>query len=134
MTLKTMLERKSSLKKILPIENAKATLSILTREEINIINTTKGMDSKDYEAIAQTKLFITNPSAKKFDRYIPKNPRHYQTLQTHWLENECWLLGQRLHHKPSPHELFEDFKTNKNGLRFKIFYCLRYPDKVKRIE
>jgi hypothetical protein len=109
----------------------------LTEEELRTIDSTLGLvPEKDYFHLAVVKRVVrNNPKlARDFDSYKSKDTHHYLELQANWLKCEQNLLAWELHREPTTPEFTKDFRDNQNGLRFKIFYCLKYPDKVEKIK
>jgi hypothetical protein len=72
---------------------------------------------------------------RSFDIYTPKNMKHYSSLQVNWLKTEEHLIKNRQDHvgEVSELELIEDICKHHNGERYKVFYVLKYPDRVQRI-
>jgi uncharacterized protein (UPF0147 family) len=66
--------------------------------------------------------------------YVPKNIREYNALQTEWLAEEQWLVGTKTGHAPSADEQLEDMKCEKLAKRFRVYYVLTHPNRVKRRE
>ena len=102
--------------------------SILSPEELSIIR-----EPEEFYAMAKVKFILkTSPELViGFESCKPRNFNHYMSVQKSWIETEAWLVGTEKHHQPTSLELINDFRENQNGLRFKIFYCLRFPDKVE---
>ena len=101
---------------------------VLTPDELCVIS-----DLSDALIVARIKR-MTNRQLGRFDNLIPvdhRQQRHYQSLQLQWLRDEEYLLGTRLGRSPTQKELFIDFMNNHNGLRFRAFFTLKYPDKMK---
>jgi hypothetical protein len=75
-----------------------------------------------------------------FDVYKPIYLEHYNRKQRDWIDREMYLIANRPGHKTDfshdelQRELIEDMEENHNPLRFKVFYALKYPGFVKRIE
>ena len=57
--------------------------------------------------------------------------RLFSALQCRWLHEEEYLLRTRLGRAPTHGELFADFMRNHNGLRFRAYFALKYPGRVK---
>ncbi len=71
----------------------------------------------------------------RFDEFIPADRtqlKAYEQAQLRWIKDEEYLLGIRLGHSPTPRELFNDFTTNRNGLRFRAYYVLKHPGVMRR--
>lgn len=71
--------------------------------------------------------------------WIDKNYRavdfeHYLSVQRSWLIDEEYLVGTRLGYKPSQREIIGDFVNFNNGLRFKLFYFFKYPERMNKIK
>lgn len=76
---------------------------------------------------------MSNRLLEDFDYVLPlaTECRLYQNLQLQWLRTEEYLVGTRLGRKPTHRELFIDFMQNYNGLRFRAYFALKFPEKVK---
>lgn len=70
---------------------------------------------------------------RSFDCYKPIDLKHYVTRQKDWLSQEKYLIGKRLGHnrKVTDEDLLKDFEHYHNGERFRVFYVLTHPDKVR---
>lgn len=64
--------------------------------------------------------------------YVALDLRHYITLQLTWMEEEKYFLGMELHHDPSEEEMITAWIKHHNSERFRAFYVLKYPEKVKK--
>jgi hypothetical protein len=115
---------------------ARFILATLTRSELDAIDTTEGMGDEDYffVALANTIANKKPKLAARFDKCERKDLHHYAEAQLAWLKTEQYLIGTKLKHPPSPHELAQDFFANGNGPRHRIWYCLKFPDKVEIIK
>lgn len=101
---------------------------VLSPDELCVIS-----DLSDALIVARIKR-MSNQRLERFDTLIPidnRQQRHYQSLQLQWLRDEEYLLGTRLGRSPTQKELFIDFMNNHNGLRFRAFFTLKFPDKMK---
>ena len=70
---------------------------------------------------------------RRFERLGPATPedrRLYSQMQLRWLRDEEYLLGCRLGRKPEHRDLFVDFMTNHNGLRFRAYFAMKFPKRV----
>jgi hypothetical protein len=78
---------------------------------------------------------MSNRLLEQFDDVLPlaTECRLYQDLQLHWLRTEEYLLGTRLGRKPTHREFFIDFMQNHNGLRFRAYFVLKFPEKVMHL-
>ena len=102
---------------------------VLTPGEIRVI-----CDLRDTLIIARIKR-MSHRRLAKFDQLIPidrEQRRYYASLQARWLQDEQYLLGTRLGRSPTHQELFIDFMNNHNGLRFRAFFALKYPERMHR--
>ena len=59
--------------------------------------------------------------------------RLFYALQLGWLRDEEYLLSTQLGRLPTHRELFADFMRNHNGLRFRAYFALKYPQRVRPI-
>lgn len=101
---------------------------VLTRDEISVIG-----DLNDAVIIARIKRMPRRRLAR-FDQLVPIDDatlRLFQTLQLNWLRDEEYLLGTRLGRSPTVHELFTDFVSNENGQRFRAYFSLKYPGRMR---
>ena len=76
----------------------------------------------------------TQGGLARYDGFIPSdaaNQRFYCAIQRQWLRDEEYLLGTRLGRSPTAKELFIDFMNNHNGLRFRAFFAMKFPSRVK---
>ena len=75
---------------------------------------------------------MSNRLLEQFNRVLPLacERQLYHDLQLHWLRTEEYLLGTRLGRKPTPREFFIDFMQNHNGLRFRAYFAMKFPEKV----
>ena len=92
----------------------------ISREDIIILEWMKGM---------------TYEEMKMFNNYFPLDEKDYRDLQRDWINEEKHLIKNRPGHceEVSSLELCEDIKKYNNGLRFRAFYCLKFPEKVVRL-
>ncbi len=70
-----------------------------------------------------------------FDQYVPINAaeqKAYELAQVRWLKDAEYLLGCRLGRSPTHKELFGDFMRNRTGQRFRAYYVLKYPQRIRR--
>lgn len=111
----------------------------LSKEERDIIDKTPGLHSFDYIVLAKVnKILSEDGLAEQFDRCRAINYQHYMAQQWSWTAVEQWLVGERVdgslskekQQKQKTELLIEDFQKNKNGIRFKVFYCLKYPGRM----
>jgi len=90
-------------------------------------------DPADYLIIARIKR-MPDERLAKFDKLVPVDSiarKEYHQIQLQWLCTEEYLLGTRLGRKPTHNELFVDFMNNHNGMRFRAYYALKFPQKMK---
>ncbi|HEX8913481.1 MAG TPA: hypothetical protein VF796_14065 [Humisphaera sp.] len=113
-----------------PPRRAAYVTRVLTPDERAVI-----ADPADALILARIKRM---PSARlrRFDRLVPSDPEHHQlfrVLQMNWLRDEEYLLTTRLGRRPTPKELFVDFMHHKNGLRFRAYFALKYPRRMRPV-
>jgi hypothetical protein len=91
------------------------------------------MGPYDYYAVARANQILAEAPelVADFDRLKPRDFSQYMRLQASWLMNDIYLLGIRLRRKPEQKEISEDLEGRKELLRYKIFYALRYPDRME---
>ena len=62
--------------------------------------------------------------------YSPVDQEHYNQLQSSWISDEMNLARIDLGHEPSHAEFKRHWELFRNGLRFRLFYFLKYTDKM----
>jgi|SRR3989344_2726817 len=62
--------------------------------------------------------------------YLHENFNHYMERQRPWIEDERYYLGVNLRHPPDEHEKERSFFEHRNGVRFRLFYALRWKNHV----
>ena len=77
---------------------------------------------------------MNSQELKSFDSYHPIDLTHYNKIQLEWVASEKYLIAHRPGHtgEVTPLELIQDMQINKNGERFRAFYVIKYPDRVKK--
>ncbi len=101
---------------------------VLTADELAVVS-----DVCDALVIARIKRMCERRLGR-FDDLVPADEtqvRFYHSLQLRWLHVEEYLLSTRLGRKPTHGELFADFMNNDNGRRFRAYFALKYPDRVR---
>ena len=101
---------------------------VLTPAELRVLS-----DADDALIVARIKRMPGRRLAR-YDRLVPAGPqeqRHYHTLQLQWLRDEEYLLGTRLGRRPTQRELISDFLSHRNGPRFRAYFALKYPRKMR---
>ena len=88
---------------------------ISDKSDIPILNDIKNMSKEEMES---------------YSKYRIVDFKHYMKIQKVWLETEKWLLGIKVNHAPSESEFVEDPYLVSNATRYRVFYVLKYPDKV----
>jgi len=68
---------------------------------------------------------------KEYTKYTPIDIKHYAEIQKHWIEVEIYYLAQKLGREPSDEELIGDFEETHNPERYRAFYVLKFPEKIK---
>jgi hypothetical protein len=99
---------------------------ILSYDELHILP-----DLHDALIIARLQR-MTPDQLRRFDNYIPLQQKAYELTQLRWIQDEEYLLGLRLGRPPTHRELSLDFANRQTGLRFRGYYTLKYPDRMKR--
>lgn len=103
---------------------------VMTRGELAVI-----ADLGDALILARIKR-MSDARLRRFDRLIPADPEHHQLfriLQMNWLRDEEYLLGCRLGRRPTQKELMIDFMAHKNGIRFRAYFALKYPRRMRPV-
>jgi len=104
----------------------------LTAEELAILG-----DSSDILYLEMIKGMSLD-EMKEYDQYVPRDMGHFTQMQNEWLGTEMHLIVHRPNSGPSLTQdelrllLVDDFNACHNGERFKVFYCLKFPNRVKR--
>jgi hypothetical protein len=102
---------------------------VLTAGEIGVL-----CDIGDALIIARIKR-MPNGRLCRYDACVPVDlsaQRKFCDAQLEWIRGEHYLLGTRLGRSPTHAELFADFVHNRNGLRFRAYYCMKHPSQMKR--
>ena len=102
--------------------------AVLTTEELAVIS-----DLGDALIFARIKR-MSEERLKRFDDLVPADEtqvKFFQSMQLRWLRDEEYLLGTRLGRRPTQRELFVDFMNHRNGRRFRAYFALKYPDRMK---
>lgn len=63
--------------------------------------------------------------------FVPRDLKEFNRMQTSWIEVERYFLGIKVNHNPCNDELVEDFRRTHNPERFRLYFVLTRPDKVK---
>lgn len=104
----------------------------LTEEELEVVSS----DAGDLILLEVIKGMCIE-EMRSFDVYSPIDFKHYTKVQISWLRSEKHLLLNRPCNcqKEVPEELLiEDFDKCHNGERCKVFYVLKYPSMVHRLD
>ena len=126
-------ERVSRLRAHFPETIVRYIASLLGEEHLQAIDNTRGLRELDYLLIAETEEIMQDPrQVKKFQDYRKLDEYHYTTTEQPWVEHEENALAVTLHRRPTGHEMLEDFEAHHNGERYRIWYGLRFPDKIER--
>ena len=102
--------------------------AVLSADELAVIS-----DLRDALIIARIKRMPCR-RLRRFDDFVPAaeaDVRLYQSLQLRWLRDQEYLLGTRLGRRPTPRELFIDFMNSHNGQRFRAYFSMKYPQRMK---
>ena len=86
--------------------------------DVHLLEIVYGMGEDILEAIDQT--------------YEPKNLREYNALQSEWFAEEKWLVGTKSGHEPSSDEQLQDMERERLTRRFRVYFVLSRPERVKR--
>ena len=101
---------------------------VLTPAELHVLG-----DAGDALIVARIKRMPVRRLAR-YDRLVPAGPqeqRQFHSLQLQWLRDEEYLLGTRLGRRPTQRELISDFLSHRNGPRFRAYFALKYPRKMR---
>jgi hypothetical protein len=101
---------------------------VLTSDELSVIP-----DLNDALIIARIKRMPLR-RLQRFDTLVPATEEHkrlYCNMQVQWLRDEEYLLGTRLGRRPTHTDLFADFMSNHHGLRFRAYFTLKHPHKMR---
>jgi hypothetical protein len=112
-----------------PLRRVQYIVRVLTPQELSVVR-----DAADAFIIARIKR-MTDRRLRRFDDLVPADPKEhrvYHTLQIQWLRDQEYLLGTRLGRRPTQRELVADFITHRNGARFRAYFALKFPGKVRR--
>lgn len=101
---------------------------VLLPGELRVID-----DLHDALIIAKIKC-MPEAELRRFDNLVPldnQQCRFYHDIQVKWLRVEAYLLGTVLGRSPRHDELFFDFMNNKNGQRFRAYFAIKYPERMR---
>jgi hypothetical protein len=107
---------------------ARYVAAVLTKDELAVIS-----NLHDALIFARIKR-MSDRQLRRFDRLVPADDaqvRFYQSLQLRWLRDQEYLLGTRLGRVPTAREMFVEFMTQHNGQRFRAYFALKYPDRMR---
>jgi hypothetical protein len=120
----------AALRKLFSPARAGYIASVLSADQIRVI---QDLDLGD--ALILARIEAMKPGRLgRFDHFVPKNSaeqRRFNEAQKIWMDKELRLLTDRLGHQPSLPEWQDDFKKHRNGPRFRAYYVLKYPDRMK---
>ncbi len=71
---------------------------------------------------------------KKFDQFVPNDDQQhkfYNTVQQEWITTGRIFLGTDLRRCPTQKELFSDFMNNHNGQRYRAYFTMKYPERMR---
>lgn len=105
-------------------------LKQLTSEEVAILD-----DPLDAPLVEILNGFTLNELEQIDNAYTTTDFKHYVGIQRDlWMEKEKYLISKRPGHdkEVTSDEVVEDMKKYNNGLRYKAWYVLKFPQKVKR--
>lgn len=114
----------------LPPRRAAYAARVLTPGELAVI-----ADPADALILARIKR-MPDARLRRFDQLVPADREHHQlfrVLQMNWLRDEEYLLSTRLGRRPTPKELFIDFMSHRNGLRFRAYFAMKYPQRMRPV-
>jgi hypothetical protein len=102
-------------------------VATLTSEERAIITTPEDLP------ILQEIKSMTLEELNQFNCYLPLDCKHYIALEKQWLETERYLIANRPGHPPevSEEELIFDIRETRLAERFRAWYYMRFPNKVR---
>ena len=115
-------------REMFPPRRAAYVLRVLTSGELSLV-----ADPADALILARIKR-MPDRRLRRFDALEPATPsdrRLYDTMQIRWLREEEYLLGTRLGRRPTHAELFADFLRNHNGLRFRAYFAMKFPQRMR---
>ena len=77
---------------------------------------------------------MSDARLRRFDQLIPADAVHlrfYQSLQLRWLRDQEYFLASRLGRLPTAREMFVEFMNHNNGQRFRAYFAMKYPDRMR---
>jgi hypothetical protein len=60
--------------------------------------------------------------------------KHYMRIQSEWFLKEKYYLGVKLRKNPTEIETLNAWEEHRNSERFKAFYVIKFPDRIKSLE
>ena len=90
--------------------------------------------NSEYEIIEYIDSIPSETLRGYSDTYTINDLTHYMTIQIHWMEEEKYLLGTKIHRNPNTIELIDEWDMHHNAERFRAFYILTYTGSVSLSE
>ena len=75
---------------------------------------------------------MTPEQLARFSSYIPVDLRDYVTEQSKWIQDSIYFLGIDCGRVPTAIEISDKLLNTDHSLRYRAYYALKYPDKVKK--
>ena len=75
---------------------------------------------------------MTSDQLEKFSDYIPTDLRDYVTMQSKWIQDSIYFLGIDCGHVPTAVEISDKLLNTDHSMRYRAYYALKYPDKVRK--
>lgn len=62
-----------------------------------------------------------------YSNFVPRDLKHYMSLQMQWLEVGVYFLGINLGYQPSETQIADYILSTKHSKRFRAYYALKFP-------
>lgn len=121
--------------------NCELDTSIFSPDKIRVILDNPRLGRDDYPFLNRVET-MTSEELATYDTIVPSssfNWKHYDGLRINWIAQEGYLLrerrqrelGRALSEDEYNFELAEEVIKGLHSEKFRAFYCLRYPERVK---
>lgn len=108
---------------------------MLTDDHLAVIDSTGGMGIEDYLPVAITEWICTTKKEMlplfEGAGFHYKDAFHHRQRNMAWLVTAEYLLEQRLGRKSNREEVIEDLRKSNHGVKHRVWYAARFPDKVE---
>ena len=75
---------------------------------------------------------LTPEQLQMFSHYMPIDLQDYVSKQTKWIQDSIYYLGIDSGHVPTAAEISDKLLNTDHSLRYRAYYALKYPDRVRK--